>query len=121
MDIDAILNTLIQKTEEKKLIWTASAELDEFIASVGRISVLIRQLGGDDLNFGERHRFTVLNGEGEVADLLETADVYGLGPTATRATADQASKLLRLYIAALRSSRGAQEAFDELAEGLESI
>ena len=121
MDVDAVLDSLIQKTEERKLNWAASAEPDEFIASVGRISVLIRQLGGDNLNLGERHRFAVFNGQGEVADVLETADIYGLGPTETRATTNQASKLLRLYIAALRSSRGAHEAFAELAEGLDAI
>jgi hypothetical protein len=121
MDIDVILDALIQKTEERKLNWAASAENEEFIASVGRISVAIRQLDRDVINFGERHRFTIFNAEGDVADILETADVFGVGATDTRATTTQASKLLRLYIAALRSSRGAQDVFEELAQGLESI
>ncbi len=117
-EIDKILEGLVQRTDDGKLKWNPSAESGEFVASVGAISVVVRQLSESYLHVPARHQLEILNDEGSTVEVLETNDEYGLVPSDRRATIPQAQILSSLYVLARRSALNTQSTLEKLARDL---
>ena len=116
--ISEILEGLINRTEEEKLVWQTSADSNAFVTAVGAISVVVRSL---DRTLGERHRLEIQNDEGITVQVLQTPDTFGFTTTEYEATPEQDRELSRLFILARRSALKTDTTLEELAKRLASI
>ena len=120
--MDDILSSLVRRTEEGKLKWRTSADSQVFIASVDTIGIAVRRIGQrNHLVSEERHKLEILNDEGMTVEVLETGDDFGLVPTESLATGEQARNLNRLFTLARRSALESDATLEKLARNLERL
>ena len=117
----AILQGLINRTEEGKLNWQTSVNDDVFVASVDTTGVIIRLLGREAIMTPERHRLEILNDKGATAVVLETDEGFGIVPKESRATDEQAKGLRSLFALARQTALNADLTLEKLAHDLERI
>ena len=113
----AILQGLIERTEEGELSWKTSVDKNAFIAAVDTTGIIVRML--DD--FLETHRLEILNDDGVTAVVLETSDPMRKVPKESRATDEQATELSRLFVLARQSALDVDTTLEKLARDLERI
>lgn len=117
----AILQGLINRTEERRLNWHTSVNDDAFVASVDTTGVTIRSLGAQMIAGPERHRLEILNDNGVTAVVLESPDTFGLVPPENTATAEQAQDMNRLFVLARQSALNIDSTLDKLVADLGRI
>ena len=107
-----VLTGLVNRTSEGKLAWTPTKNTDAFAASVGSLSVVIKDCGAR--RYGPRERaLEVRNGEGRMVAVLEAEDgVFG----ASSFTSERRELLSRLFGLARASALNAEEILSELNE-----
>ena len=119
-ELDKILEGLIRRTNAGKLRWQRSVADNEFLASVGAISVVIRWRKGQ-LGIPGPHQLEILDDEGATAEVIETDNnAFWPVPSDRRATPEQAHQLDRLYVLARRSALNTQATLEKLAKALEA-
>lgn len=104
--LDDILTRLVQRTEERKLQWSRTAEEGRFTTSVGAISVIIAEA---NTHFAKNYEIEILNESGET---VETKLSSHLGPA-------ERLNLVKLYSLARRSAHNVDEILEKLAESLD--
>ena len=114
------LDALLERTREGKLKWNPTATMDEFVASVGDVSISIREISQGAL-FPARHRMEIINSEGWAIDSLDSGEFPGEGNSGTLASPGQTLKLGHLYETARRSRFDVQSTLDKLVEDLRHI
>ena len=104
--LDQILDGLIRRTTEGKLQWHRSVLDDQFVASVGAISVVIRE----DIvpSLFPKYRFEVLDESGQTVEILGFDN----------ATVQQENQLKELFVLARRSALDIDSVLQRLADGL---
>ena len=119
---DKILDGLIRRTDDGKLNWRRSVRHNEFIASVGAISVVVREFRRGRPSGTSRYQIEILDAQGSSAEALETkADHESVDIASVRLATDaQAQQLKRLYDLARRSALNPDATLDKLAKALES-
>ena len=115
--MSTILQGLISRTEEGKLMWRTSIRKNTFLTAVDTTAVSIKELD----EFLERYRLEILNKEGFKTVSLETYDESGLVPLDNLASPEQDRDLRRLYELARRSALDPDSTLDKLARDLERI
>ena len=114
------LDALLDRTREGRLAWTPTATQDEFVASVGDVSIAIREISQGSI-FAPRHRMEIINSDGWAIDSLDSAGILASGISGPVANAEQAVKLRSLYQGARRSKFDVQSTLDKLVEDLRNI
>ena len=104
IELDQILEGLVRRTMEGRLIWRRVVQNDRFVASVDVISVVIQEI-----REGELYRLDILDESGEIVESLSYPDT----------TVEQDEQLARLYVLARRQARNANLTLEKLAKGLE--
>ena len=122
-NLGQIIEALVQRTERGNLPWVETVEQNRFVASVGAITVVVRDLSDTSIlspnTQGSGIQLEVLNGRGDTVEVVSSDSLqgWGLSPYQFQDEA-QAKNLERLYTSARRSARGSQDILDELARGL---
>ena len=116
-DVDEIISALIKQTIEGPLKWVSTVEEGSFVASIGTISVVIRELETDPRATKNGHQLEILNASGETAEVVETEPPVRSANFGT-IEGTRSRSLGRLYIAARRSAVGTAATLDELARNL---
>ena len=120
-DLGQIIEALVQRTERGNLAWVETAEPNGFVASVGAVSVVVRDLSETPILLSITKRsgiqLEILNARGETAEIVSSGETWGWSPYPS-AEERQAQNLEQLYALARRAARGAQDTLDELARGL---
>jgi hypothetical protein len=117
--IDDVLDALLERTAAGRLTWNPTATVDEFVATVGDVSISIREISQGAL-FPTRHRMEIINSEGWAIDTLDSGEFPREGVSGTLANAEQTSKLRRLYQSARRSKFDVQSTLDKLVQDLQN-
>ena len=115
--MSTILQGLISRTEEGKLMWRTSIRKNAFLTAVDTTAVSIQELD----EFTERYRLEILNDKGKTAVVVETDDTFGTIPKEALATPEQSRDLRRLYELARHSALDPAPTLDKLARDLERI
>ena len=118
--MDDALDALLERTKEGRLTWNPTATMDEFVASVGDVSISIREISQGPL-FPVRHRMEIINSEGWAIDSLDSGEFPMEGVSGTLASPGQIVKLRDLYETARRSKFDVQSTLDKLVEDLRRI
>ena len=118
--IDDVLDALLERTRTGRLTWNPTATMDEFVASVGDVSISIREISQGAL-FPVRHRMEIINSEGWAVDSLDSGEFPREGVSGTLASPEQTTKLGRLYETARRSKFDVQSTLNKLVEDLRHI
>ena len=115
-DLDQIIEALVSQTERKAIQWVPTVEPNSFTASVGAISIVVRDLSFA-LTPASEIQLEVRNQWGEPEEVVSStrgpAWEFDPFPTERRATS-----LRNLYTLARRSARGGQDTLDQLARNL---
>ena len=119
--MDDILTSLVTRTDEGKLKWKPSVDSETFLTSVDTIGIVVMQIGRNFPLKDERHRLEILNDEGMTVEVLETGDDFGLVPTESLATGEQARNLDRLFTLARCSALESDATLEKLARNLERL
>ena len=122
-NLSEIIEALVQRTERGSLSWVETVEQNRFVASVGAIALVVRDLSDTSIlaqnTQGSGIQLEVLNGQGDTVEVVSSGSVRGWGLSLYQFQDEtQAKNLERLYTSARRSARGAQDTLDELARGL---
>lgn len=116
-DVNEIISALIEQTIKGPLKWVSTVEEGSFVASIGTISVVIRELETDLRATKNGHQLKILNASGETAEVVETEPPVRLSNFGILEN-PRSKRLERLYIAARRSAVGTEATLDELARNL---
>ena len=111
-ELDQIVEELVQRTADDRLQWTLSAEDDEFVASIGTISIIVRQQGFDPLRGGRIHQVEILNDRGRSVEVIQASS--SLDPD----NLERVRLLDGLYAAARRSALDVDATIKQLRESL---
>lgn len=115
--INDVLDELLASTNQGKLQWAPSARSDEFVASIGEISVSVREMRGSVI-FGARYRLEVVSSEGWTVESLETSIAITGISEGQAATEEQTRKLQMLFHSAKRTTVDVQSTLDKLLDDL---
>ena len=115
--INDVLDELLASTNQGKLQWAPSARSDEFVASIGEISVSLREVRGSMI-FGARYRLEIVSSEGWTVESLETPIPITGVSEGQPATEEQTRKLQMLFQAAKRTTMDVQSTLDKLVDDL---
>ena len=118
--IDDVLDALLERTASGRLTWNPSATVDEFVASVGDVSISIREISQGAL-FPVRHRMEIINSEGWAIESLDSGEFPREGVSGTLSSSEQTIKLRHIYESARRSKFEVQSTLDKLVQDLRNI
>ena len=116
-----ILEKLIDRTQEGKIIWHTTADPDGFLATLDTLGVVVSYLGKQSFASNERYKVQILNSEGRTAEVIETKDEYGPIEPERIATLGQDQAMSRLFTLARRSALDTDSTLEELAKQLDAI
>ena len=109
IELDQILDGLIRRTSDGKLKWRRSVRDDQFVASVGAISVVVREIPPRQFDDEPMHRFEILDENGQTVEVLRYDN----------SSREQDKQLQQLFTLARRSALNIDSVLQKLAEGLE--
>ena len=119
--ITQVLTGLVNLTDEGKLKWRSTWDLNVFLATVDLIGVIIKPTGGSASNGQREYALEILNNEGVIAEVLATDKDYASNIGARSITDEQRELIIRLFLLARRSALNTEATLSELANGLEAI
>ena len=118
-ELDQILEGLARRTADGRLQWTLSAEDDEFVASIGTVSIIVRQQGFDPLLPGRRIRqVEILNEKGRPVEIIQASSSFDFEAFNALDNRERVRLLDELYVAARRSALDADATIKQLRESL---
>ena len=116
--LDQILEELVRRTADDRLQWTLSAEDDEFVASIGTVSIIVRQQGFDLLRSGRIHQVEILNERGRPVEVIQATTSLDDLAFNSPDNLERVRLLDELYTAARRSALDVDATIDQLRESL---
>lgn len=129
-DLDKILEGLVQRTSDRKLQWSRSVNIGEFVTSVDVISVVVRELNQGYVpksyyasagSFAPPgHQLEIFDDEDNAVAVLETYNEHSYVSQDRGATPEQATQLAHLYELARRSALNTEATLQKLAKALEA-
>ena len=119
--VTQVLTGLVNLTDEGKLKWRSTWDLNVFLATVDLIGVVIKPAGGSAANGQREYALEILNNEGVIAEVLATDKDYASKIGARSITDEQRELIIRLFRLARRSALNTEATLSELANGLEAI
>ena len=118
-ELDQILAELVRRTADGRLHWMLSAEDDEFVASIGAVSMIVRQQGFDPLRLGGWiHQVEILNERGRTVEVIQASTSLGELAFDSPDNLNRVRLLDELYAAARRSALDADATIKQLRESL---
>lgn len=109
-EISEILTTLVDRTNENKVLWQTTTNEDTFVALVGSLSVMINPVATN--RGGRGWRLEILNNEGRVIETLNSLTDDG---------SIWEEELQELYIKARRVALGTDSQLQGLLDELEEL
>ena len=109
IELEQILDGLILRTTDGKLKWHRSIHDDQFVASAGAISVVVRELIPRAIDADPHYRFEILDENGQTVEVLHYDS----------STTRQDKRLEQLFTLARRSALNTDSVLQRLAEALE--
>ena len=117
-ELDQILEELVRRTADGRLHWMLSAEDDEFVASIGAVSMIVRQQGFDPLRGGRIHQVEILNERGRSVEVIQANTSLDELAFDSPDNLNRVRLLDELYAAARRSALDADATIKQLRESL---
>ena len=117
-EIDQILKELVRRTADGRLQRTLSAEDDEFVASIGTVSIIVRQRGFDPLRGGRIHQVEILNEKGRSVEVIQASSALDETASNPSDNLERVRLLDELYAAARRSALDVDATIKQLRESL---
>ena len=117
-ELDQILEELVRRTADGGLQWTPAAEDDEFVASIGTVSIIVRQLGFDMFRGGRTHQVEILNERGLSVEVIQASTSLGVAETNSPNNLERIRLLDGLYAVARRSALDVDATIKQLRESL---
>lgn len=110
-ELDKILDGLIQRTSDGKLIWSRAAADDQFATSIDAISVVVGKSSRFQGVIPGFPRLEIYNERGDLAEVIQVGDTTAV---------EQRQKIDRLRELARRSALDTQLTLEKLAKALEA-